>query len=54
MFRHFWIIFREKLSAVVTLGCTIQLSENVLLTVYCAAFGGVTFDEETLCAFVGD
>jgi hypothetical protein len=26
---------------VVTLGCTIQLSENVLLTVHCAACGGV-------------
>jgi hypothetical protein len=25
----------------VTLGCTIQLSENVLLTVHCAAFEGV-------------
>jgi hypothetical protein len=29
MFRHCWVIFREKLSVVVTLGCTIQLSENV-------------------------
>jgi hypothetical protein len=27
----------EKLSVVVTLGCAIQLSENVLLTVHCAA-----------------
>jgi hypothetical protein len=32
---------REKLSVVVTLGCTIQLSENVLLTVHCAVYGGV-------------
>jgi hypothetical protein len=37
MFRPCWVIFREKLSVVVTLGCTIQLSENVLLTVHCAA-----------------
>jgi hypothetical protein len=37
MFRPCWVIFREKLSVVVTLGCTIQLSDNVLLTVYCAA-----------------
>jgi hypothetical protein len=28
-------------SVVVTLGCTIQLSEHVLLTVHCAAYGGV-------------
>jgi hypothetical protein len=35
MFRPCWVIFREKLSVVVTLGCTIQLSENVLLTVHC-------------------
>jgi hypothetical protein len=33
MFRPRWVIFREKFSVVVTLGCTIQLSENVLLTV---------------------
>jgi hypothetical protein len=32
MFRSCWVIFREKFSVVVTLGCTIQLSENVLLT----------------------
>jgi exonuclease I len=31
----------EKLSVVFTLGCTIQLSGNVLLTVHCAAYGGV-------------
>jgi hypothetical protein len=37
MFRPCWVIFREKLPVVVTLGCTIQLSDNVLLTVHCAA-----------------
>jgi hypothetical protein len=42
MFRPCWVIFREKPSFVVILGCTIQLSENVLLTVPCAAFGCVT------------
>jgi hypothetical protein len=41
MFRPSWVIFREKLSVVVTLGCTIQLSENVQLTVHCAVYGGV-------------
>jgi hypothetical protein len=41
MFRPCWVIFREKLSVVFTLGFTIQLSENVLLTVHCAAFGGL-------------
>jgi hypothetical protein len=35
MFRPCWVIFREKPSVVVTVGCTIQLSENVLLTVHC-------------------
>jgi hypothetical protein len=35
MFRPCWVIFREKPSVVVTLGCTIQLSENVLFTVHC-------------------
>jgi hypothetical protein len=44
MFRPCWAIFREKLSVVVTLGCTIQLSENVLLTVNCAVYGGVNND----------
>jgi hypothetical protein len=29
MFRPCWVIFRLRLSVVVTLGCTIQLSENV-------------------------
>jgi hypothetical protein len=43
MFRPCWVIFREKLSAVVTLGCNIQLGENVLLTVHCAVFGGVNY-----------
>jgi hypothetical protein len=33
IFRPCWVIFREKPSVIVTLGCTIQLSENVLLTV---------------------
>jgi hypothetical protein len=41
MFRPCWVIFREKFSVVVILGCTIQLSENVLLTVQCAVYGGV-------------
>jgi hypothetical protein len=41
MFRPCWVIFREKLSVVVTLGCTIQLSEDVLLTVHWAVYGGV-------------
>jgi hypothetical protein len=41
MFRPCWFIFREKLSVLVTLGCTIQLSENVLLTVHCAGYGGL-------------
>jgi hypothetical protein len=41
MFRPCWVILREKLSVVVTVGCTIQLSENVLLTVHCAAYGDV-------------
>jgi hypothetical protein len=41
MFRPCRAIFREKPSFVVTLGCTIQLSENVLLTVHCAVYGGV-------------
>jgi hypothetical protein len=27
MFRPCWVIFREKLSVVVTLGCTIQFSQ---------------------------
>jgi hypothetical protein len=30
MLRPCWVIFREKPSVVVTLGCTIQLSENAL------------------------
>jgi hypothetical protein len=29
MFRPCWVIFREKLAVVVTLGCTIQLSSTV-------------------------
>jgi hypothetical protein len=41
MFRPCWVIFREKLSVVVITGSTIQLSENMLLTVYCVVFGGV-------------
>jgi hypothetical protein len=41
MFRPCWVIFREKLYVVVTLCCTIHLSENVLLTVHCATYGGV-------------
>jgi hypothetical protein len=32
MFRPCWVIFMEKLSVVVTLGSTVQLSENVLST----------------------
>jgi hypothetical protein len=30
-----------ELSVTVTLVCTLQLNENVLLTVYCVVFGGV-------------
>jgi hypothetical protein len=41
MFRPCWVIFREKPFVVVTLCCTIQFSENVLLTVHCAVYGGV-------------
>jgi hypothetical protein len=41
MFRPCWVIFREKPFVFVTLGCTTQLSENVLLTVHCAVYGGV-------------
>jgi hypothetical protein len=41
MFRPCWVIFREKLYFVVTLGCNIELSENVLSTVHCAGYGGV-------------
>jgi hypothetical protein len=41
MFRHCWVIFRENFSLPLHLGCALQLSENVLLTVYCVAFGGV-------------
>jgi hypothetical protein len=37
MFRPCWVIFREP-SVVVTLCYTIQLSENVLLTVHCAVY----------------
>jgi hypothetical protein len=44
MFRPCWVIFREKLSVVVTLGCTIQLTENVLLTVHCAVHVGVCYN----------
>jgi hypothetical protein len=40
-FRPGWVIFREKPSVVVTLCCTIQFSETVLLTVHCAVYGGV-------------
>jgi hypothetical protein len=36
MFRPCWVIFREKPSVIVTLCCTIQFSEIVLLTVHCA------------------
>jgi hypothetical protein len=41
MFRPCWVIFREKPFVVVTLCCIIQFSENVLLTVHCAVYGGV-------------
>jgi hypothetical protein len=52
MFRPCWVIFREKLSVVVTLGCTIQLNENVLLTVHCPAFGDVTTNSAGAMQFV--
>jgi hypothetical protein len=32
MFRPCWVIFREKLSVVVTLVCTLQLSDTIQLT----------------------
>jgi hypothetical protein len=41
MFRPCWVIFRENFFVIVTLGCALYLSENVLLTVYCVVFGGV-------------
>jgi hypothetical protein len=41
MFRPCWVIFRENFSLQLHWGCTLQLSENVLLTVYCVVFGGV-------------
>jgi hypothetical protein len=40
MFRPCWVIFRENFS--LHWSCTLQLSENVLLTVYCVGFGGVS------------
>jgi hypothetical protein len=48
MFRPHWVIFREKLSVVVTLGCTIQLSENVPLTVHCAVTAQCTVNGKFL------
>jgi hypothetical protein len=45
MFRPCWVIFREKPSVVVTLGFTIQLSENVLLTVHSQQHPSVTTTE---------
>jgi hypothetical protein len=41
MFRPCWVIFRKNFLLSLHWGCTLQLSENVLLTVYCAVFGGV-------------
>jgi hypothetical protein len=41
MFRPCWVIFTENFSLPLYRGCTLQLSENVLLTVYCVVFGGV-------------
>jgi hypothetical protein len=35
MFRPCWIIFREKFLLALHYGCTLQLSEDVLLTVDC-------------------
>jgi hypothetical protein len=42
MFRPCWVIFRDYFSLLLYYGCTLQLSENVLLTEYCVVFGGVT------------
>jgi hypothetical protein len=39
MFRPCWAIFRENFPLPLHWGCTLQLSENVLLTVYCIVFG---------------
>jgi hypothetical protein len=41
MFRSCLVIFIEKPSVFITLCGTIQLSENVLLTVHCAVYGRV-------------
>jgi hypothetical protein len=41
MFRPYWVIFRENFLLSLHWRCTLQLSENVLLTVYCVVFGGV-------------
>jgi hypothetical protein len=41
MIRPCWIIFREKISVVVTVGWPIQFIEDVLLNVHCAGYGGV-------------
>jgi hypothetical protein len=41
MFQPCWVIFRAKPSFSVTLCCTIQFSENVLLIVNCAVYGGM-------------
>jgi hypothetical protein len=38
VFRHCWVIFREKFLLSLHYGCTLQLSENVLLTAYCIVF----------------
>jgi hypothetical protein len=47
MFRPCWVIFREKLALPLHWGCTLQLSENVLLTMYCVVFGGVNSQART-------
>jgi glycerol-3-phosphate acyltransferase PlsY len=49
MFRPCWVIFREKPSVAVTLGCTIQLSENVLLTVCSAQLCVIIDEKSSLC-----
>jgi hypothetical protein len=41
MFRPCWVIFRENTLLPLHWGCTLQLSENVLLAVWCVVFRGV-------------
>jgi hypothetical protein len=48
MFWPCWVIFRENFSLPLHYGCALQLSENVLLTVYCVVFGGVNSPRRVL------